>query len=105
MQKSTIVKPFARKTDGSLRPLLEPDYLLKQIQRNLLCNVLERVPVSEYATAYRKGVSVRDNAAPHVASPEILKLDIESFLAVLPIPWFLRRLFPENTSLIQQRLS
>ena len=58
--------------------------------------VLERVPVSEYATAYRKGVSVRDNAAAHVASPQILTLDIENFFGSITDSMVFTKAFPRE---------
>lgn len=51
-----------RKRDGSIRRLLVPDPLLKKIQRNILHNILDQMPVSPYATAYHKGAGIRLNA-------------------------------------------
>lgn len=89
-------KTYRKKADGSLRPLLEPDYLLKHIQRNLLRNVLEKIPVSECAAAYRKGVSIKDNAAVHVGRPQILKLDIENFFGSITESMVFTKVFPRE---------
>lgn len=68
-----------KKRNGKLRTIYEPSPLLKEIQRNILKNVLEERVVSKYAKAYRKGVSLKDNASLHVDKKIILKLDIRNF--------------------------
>lgn len=68
-----------KKRDGGDRTVYEPFPLLKHIQRQILKNVLEERALSPYATAYRKGVSLLDNAAPHAGSETVLKLDIKDF--------------------------
>ena len=68
-----------RKRDGSIRRLLVPDPLLKKIQRNILHNILDQMPVSPYATAYHKGAGIRLNARPHSGAKLLLKLDIKDF--------------------------
>lgn len=67
------------KKDGTKRNLLVPDSLLKQIQRNILRHILYGMNISNYASAYRKGASIRNNALPHCNQPFILKLDIKKF--------------------------
>lgn len=67
------------KRDGTTRQLYEPDPLLKHIQRQILHNVLEQMPVSDYATAYRKKTGIREHAFPHIKKQIVLKLDIENF--------------------------
>lgn len=84
------------KRDGGERVVLAPDYLLKTVQRNILDNVLSFFPLSPFATAYRPGCSVIDNAAPHCQQPQILKLDIENFFD--NISWLqVWRLFRQTT--------
>lgn len=82
------------KKSGGVRTLKEPDALLKRVQKNLLHRVLEPMRVSEHAYAYRKGVSVRENAAVHLGQPEILKLDIEDFFGNITFPMVMARAFP-----------
>ncbi|GKX57278.1 reverse transcriptase [Leminorella grimontii] len=67
------------KRSGGLRTLYAPDILLKSVQRNILRNVLSLFPLSPFATAYREKCSTLDNASPHVAQSNVLKLDIENF--------------------------
>lgn len=68
-----------KKRNGKYRKIYEPSKLLKEIQRNILSNILEERKVSKYAMAYYKGRQLRDNAAPHVNKDIVLKLDIKDF--------------------------
>ena len=61
------------------RVLTVPNGFLKLVQRRILDRCLCKLPISEYAKAYRKGVSVRDNAACHSGADFIIKLDISGF--------------------------
>ncbi len=67
------------KKSGGLRFLYEPSKELKSIQKRILKNVLEEKKLSKYSYAYRKKVSVLDNAKPHVKKGVIVKLDIKDF--------------------------
>lgn len=67
------------KKSGGLRFLYEPSKELKSIQKRILKNVLEEKKLSNYSYAYRKKVSVLDNAKPHVKKDVIVKLDIKDF--------------------------
>lgn len=67
------------KKDGGTRRLLVPDETLKGIQRRIARTLLNRMPVSPYATAYRYGGGIIKNARPHVGRQTLLKLDISHF--------------------------
>ena len=68
-----------KKRNGTFRTICEPNKILKHIQRKILSNILEDKYISEYAKAYRKNLSIKDNAIPHLNNKMILKLDIENF--------------------------
>ena len=68
-----------KKRNGDYRTIYEPNPLLKEIQRNILLNILENKTISHYAKAYHKNISLRDNALPHQNKNIILKLDIKNF--------------------------
>ena len=68
-----------KKKNGKLRTIYEPNSLLKHIQKQILSNILNDKAISKYAKAYHKGISLRDNAVPHVNKEIILKLDIKNF--------------------------
>ena len=68
-----------RKRSGGYRTIYEPSETLKYIQRQILKNVLSERNVSKYAKAYVSGISLKENALPHVNKEIILKLDIKNF--------------------------
>lgn len=68
-----------KKRNGKYRTIYEPNSLLKQIQRQILLNILNNKSISKYAKAYHKGISLKDNAIPHTNKEIILKLDIKYF--------------------------
>lgn len=68
-----------KKHNGRLRTIYEPNPNLKYIQRNILEKILSKKQISKYAKAYYKGLSLVDNALPHINKKIILKLDIENF--------------------------
>lgn len=65
-----------RKRSGGLRLIHAPKRRLKAIQRALLSQLVEKLPVSPHAHGFRKGRSVATNAAPHVGKRVVVKLDI-----------------------------
>ncbi len=67
------------KRNGGTRTIYNPSPTLKHIQRQILNNILNNKSISEYATAYHKNRSLKDNANPHLSSQIILKLDIHHF--------------------------
>lgn len=40
--------------------------MLKQIQKQILINILNNKSISKYANAYHKEISLKDNAIPHI---------------------------------------
>lgn len=87
-------RTIIQKRDGAPRELLSPDLLLKKIQRNLLRNVLDGLPLSPHATAYRKGGIILDNAHPHQKQPLVLKMDIHDFFGSITYLMVYRSAFP-----------
>lgn len=68
-----------KKHNGSYRTIYAPKPLLKSIQRKILKNILNNKEISPYAKAYHEGISLKDNAYPHMNKKIILKLDIIDF--------------------------
>lgn len=68
-----------KKNNGKYRTIYEPNTLLKSIQRKILINILNNKSISKYAKSYHKGISLLDNALPHINKKVILKLDIKNF--------------------------
>ena len=67
------------KKGGGVRQLFVPEPRLRRIQDRIYRHILIHLPISHYATAYRTGGSLRDNAAPHVGRRYVLKLDVADF--------------------------
>ena len=68
-----------KKNNGNYRTIYEPHPLLKHIQKRILTNILNNKSISKYAKAYHKGLSLKDNAIPHINKDLLLKLDIKDF--------------------------
>lgn len=67
------------KRSGGTRTIAHPARELKMLQRAFLSAVLSDLPVHQAATAYRKGIGLKENALPHAANGPILKLDFRNF--------------------------
>ena len=67
------------KRSGGHRIIQHPSRRLKALQRWLLINVIEQLPVHPCATAYRKGKSIFDNARAHASSRYLLRMDFNNF--------------------------
>lgn len=67
------------KQDGALRLIESPKTRLKAMQRKILAEVLEGIPVHEAAHGFRKGRSVTTFAAPHVGKHVVLRMDLKDF--------------------------
>ena len=67
------------KKNGGVRRLHVPFRKLRRIQRWILHGILSRLAVSRYATAYRRGCSIKDNASVHCGKTYLLKMDICDF--------------------------
>lgn len=68
-----------KKRTHGYRTIYEPNYELKYIQKQILNNILNDMPISIYAKAYHRGISLKENAIPHLNKNIILKLDISNF--------------------------
>jgi RNA-directed DNA polymerase len=67
------------KRSGGKRLIMAPKRRLKAIQRKLLALLVEKLPVSEEAHAFRRRRSVRTAAEPHVGRRMVLRLDLKDF--------------------------
>ena len=65
------------------RLISQPTVELKLIQRWLVSSELSSLPIDEHATAYRKGLSIRNHVEPHTRSHFLLKLDFRDFFPSL----------------------
>ncbi|MBN3066645.1 RNA-directed DNA polymerase [Pectobacterium brasiliense] len=70
---------YIPKRNSGLRAIAQPTKELKDIQRFLISELEPYLPVHPSAMAYRKGVSIRDNAECHKNNPYLLKMDFQNF--------------------------
>jgi hypothetical protein len=67
------------KRTGGLRQIAQPAREVKLLQRAFIETSLARLPIHAAATAYREGLSILDNAKPHLGAGPILKMDFKDF--------------------------
>lgn len=65
--------------NGKTRTVAEPLKPLADYQKWILKHILENAPVTDCAFAYRKGLSLVDNARAHKGHKVLVKLDISHF--------------------------
>ncbi|HSN49061.1 MAG TPA: retron St85 family RNA-directed DNA polymerase [Flavobacterium sp.] len=67
------------KKNGQKRSISEPLPSLKEIQVWILKNILEKVPVSPFAKAYKPKTRLTENLKFHKNQPKVFTLDLENF--------------------------
>jgi retron-type reverse transcriptase len=70
---------FLPKRKGGKRQITAPAPLLKLVQRRLLDRVFAAAPCHPAATGFRPGISIADNARPHVGRKVVVNVDIQGF--------------------------
>ena len=73
------------KKNGTKRLISEPLPSLKEIQIWILRNILNKVPISPFAKAYKTNVSLIENLKFHKNQPKVFTLDLENFFQSLTI--------------------
>jgi hypothetical protein len=72
---------WVRKPDGSIRLLEAPKRELKDLQRQVLHLILDRIPPHDAAHGFRPGRSVHTAVAAHHDRDVVIRLDLEAFFA------------------------
>ena len=70
---------WKKKRSGGYRLIESPLPLLRQVQEQILDEILSRVPVHQAAHGFCAGRSVVTNAAPHVGQHVVIRLDLDNF--------------------------
>ncbi len=70
---------YKTKSNGGKRPINNPCDRLKNIQRKINWNILQRVPLPYFFHGSVVGKSPKTNASNHVGKPFLLTLDIKNF--------------------------
>ncbi|MBK3478915.1 retron St85 family RNA-directed DNA polymerase [Pseudomonas sp. MF6751] len=73
------VYTIPKRSGRGVRIIAQPTEVLKVMQRMVLDSYLKGLPVHDCATAYREGVSIKENAIAHLNSKYLLKLDFSDF--------------------------
>lgn len=68
-----------RKRSGGYRIISAPNRALLSIQQTIYYRILLPANIHPAATGFRKGLSITDNANPHLGNKNILKTDIHDF--------------------------
>ena len=67
------------KNSGSLRLIEAPKPHLKLIQRQILSEILDRIPTHPAVHGFVQGRSIQTFAAPHVGQSVVLRMDLQDF--------------------------
>ncbi len=80
---ATTVDHYTRfeipKRSGGRRLISSPKPKLRAAQSWIAKNILDLLPPSRYAMAFRPGTSIVDNASPHLYAAIVVKLDLKDF--------------------------
>ncbi len=82
-----------QKKNGGIRKLDIPDVSLMKSQRAIVKNILSKMPVSSFATAYVRHARIENNARPHIGKRYLLKLDITDFFGSIGFEQIYGRVF------------
>ena len=97
---------WVRKRSGELRLIEKPKSRLKEIQRKILEDILNRVPPHPCAHGFCRGRSTRTFVAPHIGQEAVLRLDLKDFFHSVPLARIgavFRRLgYPRNVAWLLQ---
>lgn len=67
------------KQSGSIRLIEAPKPRLKALQRRILADILDKIPVHSAAHGFCKGRSIQTFVAPHVGRRVVLRMDVRDF--------------------------
>ncbi|EIO3984710.1 retron St85 family RNA-directed DNA polymerase [Vibrio cholerae] len=84
------VYTIAKRNSQERRVIAHPSKELKFIQRLIVSLLEKRLPIHYTAKAYTKGLSIKDNAQPHMKSKYLLKMDLKDFFPSIKPSLFFR---------------
>jgi retron-type reverse transcriptase len=74
------------KAGGAIRLIEAPKKRLKQLQRVILAEILEKMPVHAAAHGFLKGHSIKTHAGLHVGRQVVLRMDLRDFFPSISAP-------------------
>lgn len=93
------VYDIPKRNGSGHRTIAHPSKELKFIQRLLISSLEPILPISQSAMAYKKGISIKDNALYHLHSKYLLKMDFEGFFPSITPRLFFDALEKEDVEL------
>lgn len=72
------------KQSGSLRLIEAPKSRLKQMQRKILTEILNKVPAHDSVHGFVQGRSIKTFVSPHVGQSVVLRIDLRDFFPSFP---------------------
>lgn len=76
---------WLQKRSGGLRMIETPKSRLKNMQRNILRDILNHVPPHPCAHGFCRGRSTKTFVAPHIGQEAVLRLDLKDFFHSVPV--------------------
>jgi len=67
------------KGSGAVRLIEAPKPTLKELQRKILTEILNRIPAHPAVHGFRRGRSIKTYVSPHVGKRVVLKMDLQDF--------------------------
>jgi RNA-directed DNA polymerase len=74
------------KEGGAIRLIEAPKERLKGIQKQILGEILEKIPVHPAVHGFRRGRSIKTFARPHVGQRVVLRMDLRDFFPTISAP-------------------
>ena len=74
------------KDGGAVRLIEAPKQRLKLIQKQILHEILEKIPVHPAAHGFRRGRSIKTFAAPHAGQRVVVRMDLRDFFPSISAP-------------------
>jgi hypothetical protein len=74
------------KEGGAIRLIEAPKRRLKHIQKQILSEILEKIPVHPAAHGFRRGRSIKSFAAPHAGQRVVVRMDLRDFFPSISAP-------------------
>lgn len=85
-----------KRNSDKLRTIAHPSRELKFIQRIIVSSLSQILPVHAHAYAYKKGVSIKENAQMHLSTKYLLKMDFSNFFPSITPRLFFSKLRQAN---------
>jgi RNA-directed DNA polymerase len=98
-----------KKRDGSTREIFAPKSRLKEVQRQILDDLLQQVRLNSHAEGFRKKRSIATNARRHIGKEIVIKMDAKNFFPSITfervLGMFTSLGYPRQVSLLLTRLT